>query len=101
MLLAFKERHEYLVEALNQIPGFKCLHGDGTFYAFPKVSEVIANIKGVNNDLQLAEYLLNEAEVAVVPGSAFGAENYIRLSFATSLEVLKEAVARISKAVSR
>jgi aspartate aminotransferase len=100
MMVAFKDRHQYLVDALNKIPGFKCLHGDGTFYAFPEVSEVIANIKGVNNDLELAEYLLNEAEVAVVPGSAFGAENYIRLSFATSLEILKEAVARISKAVS-
>ncbi len=100
MMVAFKERHEYLVNALNQIPGFNCLHGDGTFYAFPDVSEVIARTKGVNNDLDLAEYLLNEAEVAIVPGSAFGAENYIRLSFATSLEVLQEAIARISKALS-
>ncbi len=101
MMVAFRERNQYLVEALNRIPGFQCLQGDGTFYAFPEVSAAIANIEGVNNDVELAEYLLNEAEVAVVPGSAFGAEGYIRLSFATSLDVLKEAIARIGKALSR
>jgi aspartate aminotransferase len=100
MLNAFKERHEYLVEALNHVPGFKCLPSDGTFYSFPDVSEAIANTDGVNNDLDLAEYLINKAGVAIVPGSAFGAEGYIRLSFATSLDVLKDAVNRISKALS-
>ncbi len=100
MLNAFKERHEYLVEALNLVPGFKCLPSDGTFYSFPDVSEAIANTEGVNNDLEFAEYLINKAGVAIVPGSAFGAEGYIRLSFATSLDVLKDAVNRISKALS-
>jgi len=99
MLTAFKERHDYLIDALNQIPGFNCLPGDGTFYAFPEVTQAIAKIDGINNDLDLAEYLINEARVAVVPGSAFGAEGYIRLSFATSLEVLEEAVNRIKKAL--
>ena len=100
MLQAFKERHDYLVKALNDVPGFSCLPGDGTFYAFPDVSEAIAAIDGVDNDLDFAEFLLNEAGVALVPGSAFGAEGYIRLSFATSIEVLQDAIARINKVLS-
>jgi aspartate aminotransferase len=100
MLEAFKERHEYLYHALNKIPGFHCLRSDGTFYSFPNVSEAIAALEGVNNDVEFAEYLINKAGVAIVPGSAFGAEGYIRLSFATSMDVLKDAVARISKALN-
>ena len=97
MLQAFKERHDYLVKALNDIPGFSCLPGDGTFYAFPDVSEAISAIDGVENDLDFAEFLLNETGVALVPGSAFGMEGAIRLSFATSLEVLNDALARLKK----
>ena len=100
MLSAFKQRHDYLIEALNQIPGFKCLPGDGTFYAFPEVTAAINKLEGIDNDLEFAEYLLNKAGVAVVPGSAFGAEGYIRLSFATSLEILEDAVGRIKKALN-
>jgi len=100
MLVAFKERHDYLVEALNTIPGFSCLAGDGTFYAFPDVSKAIAVTQGINNDVEFAEYLLKEAGVAIVPGSAFGAEGYIRLSFATSMDQLKSAVDRIMKVLS-
>ena len=100
MLEAFKQRHDYLVEALNEINGFSCLPGDGTFYAFPDVSEAISNTKGINNDLEFAEYLLEKTGVAVIPGSAFGAEGYIRLSFATSIELLKDAVSRIKKVMS-
>ena len=100
MLTEFKKRHEYLVEALNSIPGFKCLPSDGTFYSFPDVSEAIANTDGVTNDLEFAEYLISNAGVAIVPGSAFGAEGYIRLSFATSLEVLEDAINRIKQALS-
>jgi len=99
MLTAFKERHDYLVGALNEIPGFDCLPGAGTFYAFPNVSGAI-QAHGLADDAALTELLLNEAGVAVVPGSAFGAPGYIRLSFACSLDTLKEAVARIRKAVS-
>jgi aspartate aminotransferase len=94
MNVAFKQRHDYLVAALNDVPGFHCISGAGTFYAFPNVEEAIRN-RGLTDDSALAEVLLKEAEVAVVPGSAFGAPGYIRLSFACGLETLKEAVARI------
>jgi len=101
MLNEFKLRHDYLIDALNQIPGFSCLPGDGTFYAFPDVSEAITSLEGVNNDLEFSEYLLNNAGVAIVPGSAFGAPGYIRLSFATSMDILQDAVARINKALNK
>ncbi|MDP7418246.1 MAG: pyridoxal phosphate-dependent aminotransferase, partial [Gammaproteobacteria bacterium] len=79
---AFKQRHDYVVAALNDINGINCAPGDATFYAFPNVAGAI-EAKGLENDTALAELLLNEAEVALVPGSAFGAPGYIRLSFAT------------------
>ena len=91
---AFKERHDYVVAALNDVPGFSCISGAGTFYAFPKVTGAIES-RGLNDDTALAELLLNEAEVALVPGSAFGAPGYLRLSYATSLDVLEEAIRRI------
>ena len=97
MLSAFQERHAYLVAALNKLPGIRCAEADGTFYAFPDVSELIASLDGVEDDVGLAEFLLNEAGVAVVPGSAFGAPGYIRLSFATSLDALKDAIKRMEK----
>lgn len=97
MLKAFKERHDYLVEALNQLPGFQCLPADGTFYAFPKVEELIHRLPDIQDDLALSEFFLQEAKIAVVPGSAFGAPGYLRFSFATSLALLKEAIARLSK----
>jgi aspartate aminotransferase len=99
MLKAFQERHEYLYNALNDIPGIQCIRADGTFYSFPNVSKTIDNLSGVNDDVELSEYLLNNGGVAVVPGTAFGAPGYIRLSFATSLEILHDAVARIRKAL--
>jgi aspartate aminotransferase len=99
MLKAFQERHEYLYNALNDIPGIQCIRADGTFYAFPNVSKAIDKLSGVNDDVELSEYLLNNGGVAVVPGTAFGAPGYIRLSFATSLEILHDAVARIRKAL--
>ncbi|MFL0808579.1 MAG: pyridoxal phosphate-dependent aminotransferase [Oceanobacter sp.] len=96
MLVAFKERHDYLVAALNELPGVSCLKGDGAFYAFPDFSEAM-KAKGFDNDVEFAEYVLNEAGVAMVPGSAFGTQGCMRLSFATGLETLKEAVSRIAK----
>lgn len=94
MVSAFKERHDYLVDALNSIDGVNCVPGDGTFYAFAQVDELMAKAK-VSNDVELCEKLLTEANVALVPGSAFGTDGYCRLSFATSMDVLKEAVKRI------
>ncbi|MBN8279441.1 MAG: pyridoxal phosphate-dependent aminotransferase [Gammaproteobacteria bacterium] len=95
---AFKQRHDYVVGALNGIAGFRCLPSAGTFYAFPNVAEAL-QAKGLKDDLALSELLLNEVEVAVVPGSAFGAPGYLRLSFACSLETLKEAIRRITRVI--
>ena len=105
MLKAFRERHLYVVDALNKIPGVKCITSGGAFYAFPDVRPVIAALHQKSiikeaTDVALSEYLLEQAGVAIVPGSAFGSEGYIRLSFATSMENLKNAISRISKAFS-
>ncbi len=96
MLVHFKARHDYLVAALNEIPGFKCIEGAGTFYAFPDVTEAM-KLKGIKDCTAFSSALLEEAEVALVPGSAFGAPGYLRFSFATSMEILEEAVRRINK----
>jgi aspartate aminotransferase len=94
MRQAFKMRHDYLVHALNNLPGIECPEGDGTFYAFPKVEGLIHHL-GLTDDWALSDYLLSTIHIAVVPGSAFGAPGHIRLSFATSLENLKEALRRL------
>jgi len=99
MLTAFKERHDYVVQALNRMPGVRCTQSDGTFYSFPDFSEAIAALAGVNDDVELAEFFLQEAGVALVPGSAFGAPGYLRLSFATSIEVLETALRRLKRAL--
>ncbi len=96
---AFKTRHDWLVPALNDIPGVSCLPADGAFYAFPDVSGAIAGLEHVDDDTGFAEFLLEKAGVAVVPGTAFGAPGHERLSFACSLETLQEAVARIRGAL--
>jgi aspartate aminotransferase len=93
MVTAFKERHDYVVEALNQIPGMDCLETDGTFYVFPSAQGVIERL-GLANDLALAELLI-ENGVALVPGSAFGCEGNIRLSIATSMGNLQKALGRM------
>jgi aspartate aminotransferase len=105
MLRAFRERHVFVVGELNKIPGLSCIMAGGAFYAFPDARVAIATLhrKGIiaqATDIALSEYLLVEAGVAVVPGSAFGSEGYIRLSFATSMENLMKALERIKKALS-
>ena len=97
---AFKARHDYLVGALNELPGVTCLPGAGTFYAFADVTQAITAL-GCASDTDFAEVLLTEGEVAVVPGSAFGAPGHIRLSFACSLETLKKALERIAQVLAR
>tara|TARA_R110001592_G_scaffold171325_2_gene409621 strand:+ start:2406 stop:3605 length:1200 start_codon:yes stop_codon:yes gene_type:complete len=97
MVTAFKKRHDYLVDALNALPGVECIKGDGTFYAFPNFQCAIDANPNTKDDLEMAEYLLNESGVALVPGSAFGAPGCMRLSFATSMENLEEAIARLKK----
>jgi aspartate aminotransferase len=98
MAAAYKARHDYFVSALNSIADFETRAGEGTFYAFPRVTGVIERL-GLDDDLALAKHLLNAADVAVVPGSAFGSPGYLRLSFACSLATLEEAVRRIERAV--
>lgn len=100
MLAAFKERHEYVHKRLNSINGISCLPSDGTFYSFPDIRGFIEKVEGVSNDLQLSEYLIEKAGVALVPGSAFGSPGYIRISFATSLDTLKDALDRIENVIS-
>ena len=96
MIKAFRERHDYVVDALNTIPGVVCLPADGTFYCFPHMQTVIDRLDQVSDDIELAEYLLDKAGVAVVPGSAFGAPGYARISFATGMDILKDALARLT-----
>ena len=100
MIKAFRERHDFVVEALNRIPGVECLPADGTFYCFPQVSSVIDRLDNISDDIELSEYLLDAAGVALVPGSAFGAPGYVRLSFATGLDVLQDALARLTRALT-
>ena len=96
MVTAFKERHDLVVEALNAMPGVECLTTDGTFYVFPKVQELIDGLPRVNNDLELAEHLIEQAGVAVVPGSAFGLQGCMRISIATSRDNLEQAMERLT-----
>ena len=96
---AFRARHDFVVAGLNAIPGISCLPGAGTFYAFANVEGAMHSL-GIKDDTEFAEYLLANALVAVVPGSGFGAPNHMRISFACSMETLKEALSRIRLAVA-
>jgi len=98
-MVEFKKRHDFVVDELNKLPGISCLKTDGTFYVFPDVSELINNLSGIANDLDLAEYFIEKAEVAIVPGSAFGCAGHMRISIATSMENLEKALERIKKAI--
>ncbi len=105
MVTAFKERHKYVVDRFNAMPGLSCLMAGGAFYAFPDARTAIANLHKASKinaatDMALADYLLESFDVAVVPGSAFGAEGYFRISFATSMDNLRNALDRIEKALN-
>lgn len=105
MLKAFRERHEFVVSTLNKIPGLRCIKAGGAFYAFPDARGAISTLhqKGIlteSTDVAFSEYLLEHAGVAVVPGSAFGLEGYMRLSFATSMQNLQQAMSRLGKALT-
>ncbi len=99
MLVEFKKRHDYVVDELNTIDGIECIKSDGTFYVFPNIEKLISKLEGIDNDLDFAEYLIEKAGVALVPGSAFGCPGHIRISIATSMENLENALARIRAAV--
>lgn len=96
----FRARHEFVVNALNDIDGVQAMPSDGTFYSFPDVSAVIEARDDVENDIELAGLLLDQASVAVVPGSAFGAPGCLRLSYATSMEILEQALKQIRQALT-
>lgn len=98
MLKHFKKRHDYVVGRLNQLPGVTAIESDGTFYAFPDFSEALKKL-GFEKDTELAEMLL-EKGVALVPGSAFGSEGCMRLSYATSERALETALDRMEKALA-
>jgi aspartate aminotransferase len=105
MVTAFIARHKYVVDRFNAMPGLSCLMAGGAFYAFPDARAAIATLHksgkiNAATDMALAEYLLEKFDVAVVPGSAFGAEGYFRISFATSMENLQVALDRIENALS-
>ena len=102
MRKAFDERRKYMVKRLNNIEGISCLRPAGAFYAFPNVNKILErgieyNGKKISNSFNLSNFVLKEAEVALIPGSAFEAEGYLRLSYAASLEDIKEGLSRIEK----
>lgn len=95
MVSAFEQRHAFVLKAFNAMDGVDCLPADGTFYSFPNVDGMIQRL-GLENDAALASYLLDKTGVAVVPGSAFGLDGHIRISFATSMANLENALGRIA-----
>ena len=107
MVAAFKERARVITEGLNRIPGVSSLAPDGAFYAFPDCREAIRTLHAAGKiaaptDLALCDYLLAQPQaVAAVPGSAFGAEGYLRISFATSMDNIKKAVDRMAAAIGQ
>ena len=95
----YKRRYEYLLDALNAIDGVECEECDGAFYAFPSFKAVIDRMPDIRDDVELAAWMLENAGVAMVPGTAFGAPGHLRLSFATSMENLQSCVKRIKRAL--
>ncbi len=95
MLVEFKKRHDFVVDELNNISGIDCLSTDGTFYVFPNIEELLENLPDIADDLAFAEFLIEKAGVALVPGTAFGCPGHIRISIATSMENLENALSRI------
>ncbi|KAJ0335391.1 hypothetical protein COL154_014418 [Colletotrichum chrysophilum] len=97
MLVEFKKRHDFVVTELNKMPGVDCIETDGTFYVFPNISGVLKNKPELKDDMDFAEALLVDKGVAVVPGTAFGLKNHVRLSIATSEANLRNALIRIAE----
>jgi len=95
MVEAFERRHNYLVDSLNAIDGIECPQSRGAFYSFPRVQGLIDRL-GLKDDVEFSTYCLDKISLALVPGSAFGAPGYVRLSFATSMDNLKLAIERLS-----
>ncbi|MEM7356702.1 MAG: pyridoxal phosphate-dependent aminotransferase [Acidobacteriota bacterium] len=98
MLEAFERRRDFLVSGLERLPGVRCVTPPGAFYAFPNVAACYRD--GRRGSIELAEYLLEEAGVAIVPGIAFGADDHIRISFACSRQELESGLERLATALA-
>jgi aspartate aminotransferase len=104
MVKEFKVRRDYIVEKLNSIPGINCMNPQATFYVFPSISSLFGMSYGgrkISSSTDFADYLLDEVDVAVVPGIAFGNDDHVRLSYATSMENIQKGLDRISDAVAK
>ncbi|MBL4712022.1 MAG: aminotransferase class I/II-fold pyridoxal phosphate-dependent enzyme, partial [Gammaproteobacteria bacterium] len=99
MCEVFKQRHDYVYKTLKEIEGVEVLPSDGTFYSFAYFQNVIDRMDGIEDDVQLAQLLLEKADVALVPGSAFGLSGYLRFSYATDMDSLEKALNRIKKTI--
>ena len=99
MRAEYKRRYQYLLQALNDIEGIECEDCDGAFYAFPSFKSIIERMEDIRDDVDLASWMLENAGVAMVPGTAFGSPGHLRLSFATSMENLRSCVNRIKRAL--
>ncbi|MDR2395067.1 MAG: pyridoxal phosphate-dependent aminotransferase [Endomicrobium sp.] len=98
----FEKRRNYIVERLNSIEGINCIKPEGAFYVFPNISSILGksfNGKVINSDIEFADYLLDQVKIAVVPGAAFGAKGYIRISYATSIENVQKGIDRLENAL--
>ena len=95
----FKDRHDFIINEMKKIDGIKIIESEGTFYTFPDMNNIINRIDKISNDIELAEFFLDHAKVAMVPGSAFGTPGCMRISFATSMENIREGVKRIKDAL--
>lgn len=100
MVKTFKQRHDYMVKALNEFHGVKCRPAEGTFYCFIDVRELIAD-RGMKDDNVLCDFFMKEAHVGTVAGSAFGGPGHLRLSYATSMENLEKSIERMHKALRK
>jgi len=98
----FKKRKDYIVKELNSINDISCEDPEGAFYVFPKVSRIFGTTfqeQKIDNSVDLADYLLEYGRIATVPGKAFGADKYIRISFATSMENIIEGIKRLKESL--
>ncbi|MDR1952054.1 MAG: pyridoxal phosphate-dependent aminotransferase [Elusimicrobiota bacterium] len=98
----FEKRRNFIVDQLNGIENIKCLKPEGAFYVFPNIAKLLGmsfNGKKIENDIDFADFLLDNAKIAVVPGSAFGAEGHIRFSYATSMDNIKEGMKRLKESL--
>jgi aspartate aminotransferase len=101
-VLEFKARRDYIVKELNSMNGIRCTTPQGAFYVFPNISGLLFRTIGgvhISDSVELADFLLNSGRISVVPGAAFGADSYIRISFATSMENIVEGMKRLKQVI--